>query len=1577
MAQSQLTKIYELRSIGYEELQGQLTNINTAFSEIRKNKEALNKMAGKGSRTSEELEKERQATEKLRVEEQELRNQRLKMQNEAKAWALLQQQEKQRLQEQARFAKVAAGSYNELYLQYRELYKLVKAAPAGGQVTFLGNTLQYDQAIKKLQELAAAEQNFRRQFQRDGLLVGEYTSGIVQAFKSMGLDDLIGGQITKAKTRLTDLNSEFNKLQQELSETKVAGDGSLQAIERMLIENRKEAIALTQQVGKLEAEFRGTGDVGNQITASLAAGFKDAKNQLSNFVLGYVGFQAALGGVQRAIDLNAELSDKFVDLQRILGITEEATAKVVNSLKQIDSRTSLQGLTDIAIIAAKAGVAAEDIDGVTAAIDQLVLVAGKELGDVEKSTESLVKLVNIFSEDGKVTGDAVRSIGNGLVELANAGVASGGFLIDFSQRLAGVAGTANISLDSVLGLAAGFEELGQSSEVSSGAVVQVLSKIGQDVPKYAKLAGKSVEEFTQTLRTAPQEALLQLAENLGGNGGAFDELSKNFADAEARGIRVIQTLGVLGANADTFRAKIKLAGGALADTNAIVDGANQKQQTFGATVDKIRKQFELLGNNKAVQALMLAVAGSISLLIANLPTLLVLLGALAVNWAIQNANLLLLNASMIGYNLLIARNYVLMGLLTPLLVAQKIALFLLNGAYTLVTAAASRFNIVIGRTPLGLILTGITLLTAATVAYGNSLNAASNRLREQNRQARIMNELQNEARKSVTETIAKEQTYLSIIRDNTLALGTRQRALNELIALNPEYLKGLTLENIEMDKGRAILEKYNEALYAKALAEAAAARSSREFQKLVSLQTLQQDVQFALKTGKGLDLSDIDTGILDQLAETTDTPFLNSLFLAAAKGIGASLDNVSQLRDLDKILQANINEQQQIVNDVEKNKLLIDKALGKPTTDKKTGGGRVVTDEEKKTGKRRADRLDVDIQNQFKDIDALRDEALAKERQRRLKDEIDEETYLRNILVINQQAIDKKLALLKARNSEERKQYAELSLNRIEQEQETNEAIFKLRERAARQLLDAETSQAESSATVSLQDPNLSSQDRAGIEVSKTEAILAAQVKFNETIDQLEKEFTQISRENADKRKAAILAIEAELRADRIALATSQLQDIDRAEKRQLTEYEIYFSKIRQAILENDELTEEQRKFKLDEVNRTETRTILSAELAKLNIEVAKKKQLLQQGLISQDEYLDAVKRQQQKAEELAADYTLPDAQRPEINGVQGALQIGVRKLSGFKAGSNEDKMLADAITASYNLATDAMNGYFDAERSRIEDSLSLAIERLDIEQEQVMNLASSKAEQEAIEKQYAAKKRKLEQEAFEKTKETKRKEAKIAFLMELANIWSSVWSIGNPIVAAIMGAVLSGLAIARYANTVSQINQQKFEFGGKPGDVPTQGGKFGGQPHSKGGTPFTFKGQSYEAEVDELAVIRTRNAPKNRTYNISGTQSQIASKLNELGGGVAFDRGARLNKFEYGGQVGERLQAPVFVPSAVSLSDAAGNQTAEILDTMREQAMAIQAVSNQVRTLQVVQRTSTVTEAQDKEVKQIKTGTL
>ena len=232
-------------------------------------------------------------------------------------------------------------------------------------------------------------------------------------------------------------------------------------------------------------------------------------------------------------------------------------------------------------------MAKENILDFTIAVDKLVVALGDELGDADQITTELGKILNVF--DGKVTGDNITKLGNAIVDLANKGVASGGFLVDFTQRVAGIAKTANLTLPAVLGLAAGLEESGAKVESSSTAIQKIIGDMAADLPKAARIAGVSVQDFNQLFSEKPQEALLLYAKGLVGNKASFAEVTASLQDAGEEGARTIAVLATLGQKTDFFRTKMDETGTAIKNTTAIQDAFNLKNEALDAQLDKMGK----------------------------------------------------------------------------------------------------------------------------------------------------------------------------------------------------------------------------------------------------------------------------------------------------------------------------------------------------------------------------------------------------------------------------------------------------------------------------------------------------------------------------------------------------------------------------------------------------------------------------------------------------------------------------------------------------------------------------------------------------------------------------------------------------------------------------------------------------------------------------------------------------------------------------------------------------------------------------------------------------------------------------
>lgn len=619
-----------------------------------------------------------------------------------------------------------------------------------------------------------------------------------------------------------ELNAELRKLS--------AIKSSIQPFTAEFNNLEKQIKAVKERIVEVKSGVQGFGSAFSKIG--------DEIKKFSTIAVAYLGFQFITSQFQNVIKGAGKLSDQLADLQRVAGFTADEADNLNNKLKDIDTRTSAEGLREIAIVAGKLGVAKNDIFEFTKSVDQLVVTLGDELGNADQITTQLGKILNVF--DGKVNGENISKLGNAFVELANTGSATGGFIAEFDQRLASIAKTSGVSLGALSGLGAGMEELGAKVEVSTSGIQNLLINVSGDLQKAAKIAGKSTEEFTKLFNVNPVEAILQYSEGLTKNKNNFAEVTASLKNAGEEGIRTVGTLTLLGENADKLRGRIALGTEAIKDNAAITTAFNIKNETLAANLDKLGKEFNNLVSNNAVTGfLKSATAGLLSFIssIKKLPEFIqenrFAITSLIVGIVLLNKTLILSSLATIkdsvakAYNAVVTR---LVASTSQLAVAAQAAYItitnLLAGRITIATAAQRLYNIALsfGAAGLGAIVAvaaGAVLIFSAFAGKTKELTAAQ----------RAQLDVQSKISELIADEEVKAKSLFNQITKSNLGYVEKTKLLAELIALNPQYLGGLTLENIKTEEGTKILDGYigklREANREKAIAQVTADKEKR------------------------------------------------------------------------------------------------------------------------------------------------------------------------------------------------------------------------------------------------------------------------------------------------------------------------------------------------------------------------------------------------------------------------------------------------------------------------------------------------------------------------------------------------------------------------------------------------------------------------------------------------------------------------------------------------------------------------------------------------------------------------------
>lgn len=379
-------------------------------------------------------------------------------------------------------------------------------------------------------------------------------------------------QLNKATP--TDLNKALKHLQSELKTIErgtPAWDAHVQKIRKVKAE-----------LDKVNAEMR-------QSESLLVR----MKNKVNDWGAMAAGGAAAMTGLvmagKKAVQSYAEMEQEMANVRKYTGMTAEEVEHLNEAFKKMDTRTSREGLNQLAQEAGRLGMQSEeDVLGFVKAADK-INVALDDLG--EGATLTLSKLTDIFGDKQRLgVEQSLLSVGSVINELSQNSTASAPYLAEFAQRLAGVGAQAQMSIPEIMGFGAVLDSQGQKLEMSSTALSKVIMNMFKDPAKIAEATGLSIEKFSETCKRSTNEGLLMLLERLNELGG-IDSLAPVFADMGENGARASAVLAALAGNVDQVRKQQEAANVAFQEATSIDKEFNVQNTTVQAGLEKAKKRF--------------------------------------------------------------------------------------------------------------------------------------------------------------------------------------------------------------------------------------------------------------------------------------------------------------------------------------------------------------------------------------------------------------------------------------------------------------------------------------------------------------------------------------------------------------------------------------------------------------------------------------------------------------------------------------------------------------------------------------------------------------------------------------------------------------------------------------------------------------------------------------------------------------------------------------------------------------------------------------------------------------------------
>ena len=154
----------------------------------------------------------------------------------------------------------------------------------------------------------------------------------------------------------------------------------------------------------------------------------------------------------------------------------------------------------------------------------------------------------------------------------------------------------------------------------------------------------------------------------------------------------------------------------------------------------------------------------------------------------------------------------------------------LTGKIKIATVAQKVFNAVIKANPIGVLITVLAAAGAALIAFASSTKEAS-------REQEILKEIQEDVISGMANEQAELESLVAIAKDETQTRHARNKAIQELNKLSPEYLGNLTLETINTKEATEAMNAYTESLVAQARAKVLQEKLNEAVAKQLELET--------------------------------------------------------------------------------------------------------------------------------------------------------------------------------------------------------------------------------------------------------------------------------------------------------------------------------------------------------------------------------------------------------------------------------------------------------------------------------------------------------------------------------------------------------------------------------------------------------------------------------------------------------------------------------------------------------------------------------------------------------------------
>ena len=379
----------------------------------------------------------------------------------------------------------------------------------------------------------------------------------------------------KGKASINELKQAYNQLSEELNQ--------LNTKSKEFNEKQKELKDLKKNIENA------TGAISKQSNS-----WQTAVKNLTAYVGLFGVFNAIKDTVTSAIKKNFEYSSSLTDIRKVSGLTMQDVNKLSEELAKIDTRTSVDGLAQLAYQGAKLGMGKYGVEGMkqfVAAADQINVAIGEEMG--EEALPALSKMVETMGLIPKMGIEkAMLATGSAMFKLSSTSTSTSTNIVEFAKRLTGVSRTAGITTDQLLALGSASDSLFLMPEVSATA----MSKFIVALQKNHNLIEKDLGIQQGTIKNMyaaghAMDAIVLVLEKMRDKGN-MNALGSIFKDLGSDGQRLITAMVTMSKNVDVLKDHLYESKEAFEEASAVTNEYKMQQQSAAGILDRANNLWE-------------------------------------------------------------------------------------------------------------------------------------------------------------------------------------------------------------------------------------------------------------------------------------------------------------------------------------------------------------------------------------------------------------------------------------------------------------------------------------------------------------------------------------------------------------------------------------------------------------------------------------------------------------------------------------------------------------------------------------------------------------------------------------------------------------------------------------------------------------------------------------------------------------------------------------------------------------------------------------------------------------------------